>query len=40
MMFDRKPPDSHKVEIMDAYTMKRLAQVDVSNCRFIAFDGH
>lgn len=31
---------SHKVEIMDAYTMKRLAQVDVPNCRFIAFDGH
>ena len=31
---------SHKVEIMDAYTMKRLAQVDVPNCRFIAFDGN
>ena len=31
---------SHKVEIMDAYSMKRLAQVDVSNCRFIAFDGN
>lgn len=29
---------SHKVEIMDAYSMKRLAQVDVPNCRFIAFD--
>lgn len=31
---------SHKVEIMDAYTMKLLAQVDVPNCRFIAFDGN
>ena len=31
---------SHKVEIMDAYTMKRLAQVDIPNCRFIAFDGN
>lgn len=31
---------SHKVEIMDAYTMKHLAQVDVPNCRFIAFDGN
>lgn len=31
---------SHKVEIMDAYTLKRLAQVDVPNCRFIAFDGN
>lgn len=31
---------SHKVEIMDAYSMKRLAQVDVLNCRFIAFDGN
>lgn len=31
---------SHKVEIIDAYSMKRLAQVDVPNCRFIAFDGN
>ena len=31
---------SHKVEIMDAYSMKRLAQVDVPNCRFIPFDGN
>ena len=31
---------SHKVEIMDAYSMKRLAQVDVPNCRFTAFDGN
>lgn len=31
---------SHKVEVMDAYSMKRLAQVDVPNCRFIAFDGN
>lgn len=31
---------SHKVEIMDAYSMKRLAQVDVPNGRFIAFDGN
>lgn len=31
---------SHKVEIMDAYSMKRMAQVDVPNCRFIAFDGN
>lgn len=31
---------SHKVEIMDAYSMKRLAQVDIPNCRFIAFDGN
>lgn len=31
---------SHKVEIMDAYSMKRLAQVNVPNCRFIAFDGN
>lgn len=31
---------SHKVEIMDAYSMKRLALVDVPNCRFIAFDGN
>lgn len=31
---------SHKVEIMDAYSMKRLAQVDVPNSRFIAFDGN
>lgn len=31
---------SHKVEIMDAYSMKRLAQVDVPNCRFVAFDGN
>lgn len=31
---------SHKVEIMDAYSMERLAQVDVPNCRFIAFDGN
>lgn len=31
---------SHEVEIMDAYSMKRLAQVDIPNCRFIAFDGN
>lgn len=31
---------SHKVEVMDAYTVKRLAKVDVPNCRYVAFDGN
>jgi DNA-binding beta-propeller fold protein YncE len=28
---------SHKVEVMDAYTGKRLASIDVPNCRYIRF---
>ncbi|HAY18290.1 MAG TPA: hypothetical protein DCY24_03605 [Rikenellaceae bacterium] len=28
---------SHKVEVMDAYTAKRIAQIDIANCRYIAF---
>lgn len=28
---------SHKVEVMDAYTAKRITQIDIANCRYIAF---
>ena len=30
---------SNKVEVMDAKTAKRIGQVDIPNCRYIAFDG-
>ena len=30
---------SHKVEVMDARTCKRLGQIDIPNCRFIDFAG-
>ncbi len=30
---------SHKVEILDASSLVRIAKVDVPNCRFIRFDG-
>lgn len=30
---------SHKVEVMDAHTCKRLGQIDIPNCRFIDFAG-
>ena len=29
---------SHKVEVMDAHTLKRIGQIDISNCRYIKFD--
>ncbi len=29
---------SHKVEVMDAYTCKRISQIDIPNCRYIRFD--
>lgn len=28
---------SHKVEVMDAYTCRRIGQVDIPNCRYICF---
>jgi DNA-binding beta-propeller fold protein YncE len=28
---------SHKVEVMDAYTCKRIGQIDIPNCRYIRF---
>lgn len=28
---------SHKVEVMDAYTAERITQIDIANCRYIAF---
>lgn len=28
---------SHKVDVMDKYTAKKLAQIDIPNCRYIAF---
>ncbi len=28
---------SNKVEVMDAYTAKRITQIDIANCRYIAF---
>lgn len=28
---------SHKVEVMDAYTTERITQIDIANCRYIAF---
>lgn len=32
---------SHKVEVMDAHTLQRIGQVDIPNCRYIAFhEGH
>lgn len=31
---------SHKVEIMNANTVKRIAKVDIPNCRYIAFSGN
>lgn len=31
---------SHKVEIMDAYTAKRITQIDIPNCRYIRFKGN
>lgn len=31
---------SHKVEILDASSLVRIAKVDVPNCRFIRFDGN
>ena len=30
---------SHKVEVLDARTCKRIGQVDIPNCRYVAFDG-
>ena len=30
---------SNKVEVLDARTCKRIGQVDISNCRYITFDG-
>lgn len=30
---------SHKVEIMDATTTKRITHIDIPNCRYLAFDG-
>ena len=30
---------SHKVEVLDARTCKRLGQVNIPNCRYVAFDG-
>ncbi len=29
---------SHKVEVLDAHTAVRLGQIDIPNCRYIAFD--
>jgi YVTN family beta-propeller protein len=29
---------SHKVEVLDAHSCQRLGQVDIPNCRYIAFD--
>lgn len=29
---------SHKVEVMDAYTLERIGQIDIPNCRYIQFD--
>lgn len=29
---------SHKVEVMDAHTLKRIGQIDIPNCRYIKFD--
>lgn len=32
---------SHKVEVMDAHTLRRIGQIDIPNCRYLAFnDGH
>lgn len=32
---------SHKVEIMDAYTLRRIGHIDIPNCRYLACaDGH
>ena len=31
---------SHKVEVMDAYTAKRITQIDIPNCRYIRFKGN
>lgn len=28
---------SHKVEVMDAYTAERITQINIANCRYIAF---
>lgn len=30
---------SHKIEVMDAYTTKRIMQIDIPNCRYIRFKG-
>lgn len=30
---------SHKVEVLDARTCKRIGQVDIPNCRYVTFDG-
>ena len=30
---------SHKVEVMDAYTTRRITQIDIPNCRYIRFKG-
>ncbi|MCK9181053.1 MAG: YncE family protein, partial [Bacteroides sp.] len=30
---------SHKVEVMDAYSCKRITHIDIPNCRYIRFDG-
>lgn len=29
---------SHKVEVMDAYTLRRIGQIDIPNCRYIRFN--
>ena len=30
---------SNKVEVADAYTCKKVAKIDIPNCRYLAFDG-
>ncbi|MDE6310338.1 MAG: YncE family protein [Muribaculaceae bacterium] len=30
---------SHKVEVLDRFTARRLAKIDIPNCRYLAFDG-
>ena len=30
---------SHKVEVMDLYTCRRIGQIDIPNCRYIRFHG-
>ena len=30
---------SHKVEVMDAHTLRRIGQIDIPNCRYIRFYG-
>lgn len=30
---------SNKVEVADAYTCKKVAKINIPNCRYLAFDG-